>query len=655
MPLRADEELGKKDDDHRIPDPTGFRLLQNSRIHRPRRLIAVLVTLLLLYEFFKHMPTDLTPAAERYNPKIAALKKQNPTPPLASVHSPTPPKVYISQEVEIDHKEQAEQASYDGKIHFYELAQSLPRKQWPATLASEVVLFAAASLHSVSDMLPLACGMAAKRVNHVHFVLMGKEEVSIDGIKQVNGISDHECPITWHDSRPDHAPESTHDRLERSVAGGFEILQGFIVPEVMITQSRDWETSFFWNGVQTHKRASNTPHIALPAPSINLMWMAHIDSTALRGKSLVWNDVHVYLVVHASESSSSLIRLIRSLDAADYLGIEPRLTIELPPWVGADLLESLQNLNGLSQLKGRITLRRRIQPHDMDPVESSLRTVESFYPLDPKVSHLLLLSPQTELAPSFYHYLIYSLLSHKHSAHAQRGASRLLGISLELPSVKPTSEGEAFTPPVQQSADTTQDSKQENIPLFLWQMPNSNAALYFGDKWAEFHSFLSSRLAIPETTVDIASPDKLLSTKYPAFMEYLLEMTRAKGYYMIYPSFPGHTSALLATIHTDLYHPPEEFAHGAHPKLPNVIGGLSAEKPLDRAHTIMPLLDTFELGQPLLESIPLLSYNAERLTEEMSQMQTMDYANDFRTRYGNCSQGEDFVDDPSAHLFCLEV
>jgi hypothetical protein len=87
---------------------------------------------------------------------------------------------------------------YDGKIRFYELAQSLPRKPRPATLATEAVLFAAASLRSVSDMLPLACGMAARQLNRVHFVFMGKEEVSIDGIKQVNGISDPECPITWH-------------------------------------------------------------------------------------------------------------------------------------------------------------------------------------------------------------------------------------------------------------------------------------------------------------------------------------------------------------------------------------------------------------------------------------------------------------------------
>jgi hypothetical protein len=68
--------------------------------------------------------------------------------------------------------------------------------------------------------------------------------------------------------------------------GGFEVLQAFIGPEVIITQGQDWEEPFFWNGVEAHKTASDIPHIALPAPSINLMWMAHIDSTALQGKSL---------------------------------------------------------------------------------------------------------------------------------------------------------------------------------------------------------------------------------------------------------------------------------------------------------------------------------------------------------------------------------
>jgi hypothetical protein len=197
MSLQADEERGKKDDDHRVSDQTRFHPLRRSGIPRPRRIILVLIALVLVYEFFKHMPTGLTPAAERYNPKIAALKHQNPTPP-GSVQSPTAPKVQIPPKADIDYKEPNEHPLYDGKIHFYELAQSLPRKQRPAMLASEAVMFAAASLPSVSDMLPLACGMAAKRLTHVHFVLMGREDVSIEGIKQVNGISDPECPITWH-------------------------------------------------------------------------------------------------------------------------------------------------------------------------------------------------------------------------------------------------------------------------------------------------------------------------------------------------------------------------------------------------------------------------------------------------------------------------
>lgn len=368
----------------------------------------------------------------------------------------------------------------------------------------------------------------------------------------------------------------------------------------------------------------------------------------------VWNDVHVEIVVHASESSSSLIRLLQSLDAADYLGTKPDLTIELPPWVDAELLDSLQNLNGLCQLKGRMTLRRRITPHYMDPAESSLRTVESFYPLRPKLSHLLMLSPQTELAPSFFHYLKYSILFYKQSARAKREGSKLLGISLDLPSVKPTSDSETFTPPSPQTSDQLPGAGKQTIPSFLWQAPDSNAALYFGDKWAEFHSFLSSRLAVSEVATNIPSQDKLISTRYPAFMEYLLEMMRAKGYYMIYPSFPGRTAAPLATVHTDLYHPPEEFAQISGHKQSEGIGGLSVEKPVDRAHTIMPLLDTFELGHSTLESIPVLSYDGALLKEELLREQSKSYAQEFRVRYGKCSPDSDPLDDPSAHLFCRQ-
>lgn len=340
------------------------------------------------------------------------------------------------------------------------------------------------------------------------------------------------------------------------------------------------------------------------------------------------------MVVHASQSSGALVRLVRSLDAADYLGTIPRLTIELPPLVESQVLESLQSLK-LSQLQGRITLRRRLEPRYMDPADSALRTVESFYPLNPSTTHLLLLSSQTELAPSFYHYLKYSVLRYKQPVRDRSASSNLLGISLELPRSKPSPGDAPFTPPPPPPFDNGKYQKKEHIPSLLWQAPNSNAALYFGDKWVEFHSFLSSRLD-SEGRANAASKNKLVSKKYPAFMEYLLEMMQDKGYYMIYPAFPSGTTSPLATVHTELNRLPEEFTEsidsvqlgeGSHEKAggdnkdPEVPGfdqleASSAEKPVGREASITSLLGTFELGLPDVDVLPLLSYDGSPLASE---------------------------------------
>jgi len=353
------------------------------------------------------------------------------------------------------------------------------------------------------------------------------------------------------------------------------------------------------------------------------------------------------MVVHApSKSSGSLIRLVKSLDAADYLGSTPSLTIELPQRVDPQLLRFLQQSEAFPQFAGRITLRRRIQPHHVDPEESSLRTVESFYPLEPETAHLLILSPQTEVGPSFYHYLKYTVLNYKQSARAKRVFSKLIGISLELPSSNPTTDGKSFAPP-----DMTVKDGEQFIPLFLWQAPNSNAALYFGDVWAEFHSFLSNRLSTSESAT--APHAKLISEKYPAFMEHLLEMIRAKGYYLLYPSFPGIKSSSIATVHNELYQRPEEFG-GSNPSgFGNEDGSTSGEQPLNHASTIMPLLDLFSSGLPDLDALPLLGFEGEQLDAAEYAKQTEEYFQQFRTNYGGCSR-DTKIDDPSADLFCLQ-
>ncbi|KAJ5945851.1 hypothetical protein N7454_002690, partial [Penicillium verhagenii] len=637
-----DEELGKKDDDHRFP-PARSQSLSLSKLPRPRRLILALIGLVLVYQFFKHMPTDLSPARERYDPR---LRQQHPPPTPPNSEQPSAvPQLDISSESGTQRSEDKGEL-YDGKIKLYELAKSLPSDKHPENAPSDAVVFAGSNLRSITDMLPLACRMAREQRNHVHLVVFGKEEVSVEGIKQVNGIAESDCPIVWHDSRPDYAAQSTDARLARAVKGGLGFIQTFIAPDVIITQKKDWEDSFFWAGLERHLWEAPTPipHIALPTTSSDIMWLATIDSTALRA----WNDIHVDMVVHASQSAS-LARLIRSLDAADYLGAAPRLTIELPPRV--DETEFLEHLNGLTQLKkDQIILRRRIQPHFMDAVEASIQTVESFYPLNPGVSHLLLLSPETELAPSFYHYLKYSILAYKKPTSTS--TSKLIGISLDLPSADPsTNDGTPSLPSL--------GAELEFIPSFLWQAPNSNAALYFGDKWTEFHSFLSSRLDAPEFKATIPAQNKLISKKYPAFMEYLLEMMQAKGYYMLYPSLSSPGVPRLVNVHQDLSQSPEEFINEKKEGLPGGEDGddielVSLEKEPSQKSTIRTLFDTFPRGFPGLGSLPLLSFDGEKLTDEKLIQRAEDYFQQFRSRYGGCSSSHAASEHSAGDLFCLD-
>ncbi|EKV10427.1 hypothetical protein PDIG_25630 [Penicillium digitatum PHI26] len=632
---------------------------------RPRRIFFAIFVLVLVYEFFKHMPTDLPPAADRFDPTIARLREETITRLGGSVkpHSFPKPDAMLSDNLPpakvLESNRKVE--TYDGMIKFYELAQSLPPYKYSQMASSRAVLFAASSLHSVSDLLPLACRMASQQLNYVHFTLMGKEEISIEGVKEVNGIRENECPMTWHDARPDYAPISTDDRMKRSVIGGLQNIQTYISPEVTITQGQRWEDIFFWDGIEAYSRENGIPHVALSAASRDLMWIASLDSKSLRS----WNKIQIEMVVHApSESSGSLIRLIKSLDAADFLGSAPSLTIELPQRVDPQLLQFLQRLGGLNQLSGRITIRRRIQPHDMNTVESSIRTVESFYPRDPEVTHLLLLSPQTELAPSFYHYLKFAVLNYKQSSRAKRVFSNMIGISLELPSSKPTTDSQSFTPP-----PMTVEGKEQFLPSFLWQSPNSNAALYFGDAWAEFHSFMAQRLS---TLQSENSQTKILSERFPAFMEHMLEMIRAKGYYLLYPSFPGIKFSSIATVHTELYQPPEEFGNSnpstsveeatqvsrdpTQPLAGGISTGLgSVGRPLNRASTIMPLLDLFSSGLPDLDDLPLLSYDGEGLTAEAYTKQTEQYARQFRTHFGGCARDGEIVETSTDPLFCIQV
>jgi 26S proteasome regulatory subunit N1 len=232
--------------------------------------------------------------------------------------------------------------------------------------------------------------------------------------------------------------------------------------------------------------------------------------------------------------------------------------------------------------------------------------------------------------------------------------SNLFGVSLELPLLQPTND-EPFQQP---NLGKTQFAKQNtpgSLPLFLWQAPNSNAALYFGEKWAELHSFLSQRLAAKDTATNSLKQEKVISKRYPAFLEFMHELLRARGYYLLYPAFPVNGRLSIAKFHDDLFQIPEEFAKDSSESRSNGRQGLgSPERSLSEASTLMPLLDTFSLELPDISHLPLLSDRGKEMSGPDFAHETENYLGKFRVRYGGCPE-DLLVDDMSAEeLFCTE-
>ncbi|KAL4821325.1 armadillo-type protein [Aspergillus spinulosporus] len=638
----ADEELGKKDDDHRPKYHPDQRWQPKPwKLPRRRRVLLIPVILYLFYVFFKNMPTDIPPARDRlrsHSPSAQHIVPDTPVPPGLTQSEPPP-------------RANADTNERDGlyserKLQFNNLASTLKLfSDYSGKSPPSATVFAAASLGSVSDLLPLACRMAIQKTNPVHFVLMGRDDVSIEGIQRVNGLNREICPLNWHDARVDYARWSTDSRMEQAVAAVLPYIQAYLRPQVLITQGEIFEDQFFLRAMRTAKD-HGMPTITLPRAARDLMWMATLDSHALQK----WNEISVeFLIYTAPESAGSIIRLIKSLSRADFLGFSPGLTVELPSHVDPELLRFLEKMKWPSGMSNKITIRRRIQSHRMSSHEASLRAVEAFYPKDPTLSHVLVLSPSVELAPSFFHYLIYNILYYKYSARATVLPAKLMGISLEFPSSRSTSI-EPFKAPDIKDTQYSSNGAPGALPMFLWQAPNSNAALYFGDKWLELHSFLGHRLASvanaeTRSTVDETSIPEI----YPAFMKYLLELIRARGYYMLYPAFYNYGQFSLATFHSELFRSPEETFNeaAAAPNSEALRASTSVERPLSKASTLMSLLGTFTLGLSDITLLPVLSHNGERISDYILNQETEKYQRQFREgeRSAPADKGKGKVDD----------
>lgn len=374
---------------------------------------------------------------------------------------------------------------------------------------------------------------------------------------------------------------------------------------------------------------------------------------------------------------------MKSIEAADYFGSRrPHITIELPAEIDPPTLDFLENIvwppidRSGAPHASQLTLRHRLPRYGFTTAEASTHFIESFYPARSKDSHVLLLSPQAELSPVYYHYIIYNLLEYKYSKYGQQNhdSKNLMGLSLELPLLYLNNSAK-LVPPTLDSTTVEGSSSKENDPTpFLWQAPNCNAALYFGDKWIELHSFLSSRITIqdPDLSDDERLPtrQKVISEYYPAWMEYVQELMRAREYSLLYPNFPQSKDAIVA-VHSELYQPPEEYKPSRplsssaplatlnsndpfiiDPSAHSSTAPIGSESPL-LTSSLMSILSN--LGDLLeLTDLPILSFEGNVLSDILSEATANNFASDFRREIGKCNANHQVdIDDMNADdLFC---
>jgi len=199
----------------------------------------------------------------------------------------------------------------------------------------------------------------------------------------------------------------------------------YTIPKAIVIDGSSAEEEFFTTAMRQEAEILKLALIEIPRDGAKrLGWMTKLDGAALSGKSqsdregsqllivsAAWSRISLDILVHASQGASgSLIRLLKSLSAADFTASSvPHLTIELPHEIDsptAAYLEAYQwppshvpNPSNVRQL----SLRRRIPRHGVNEEESSARFLESFWPAHPTHSHVLVLSPQAELSPNFFH------------------------------------------------------------------------------------------------------------------------------------------------------------------------------------------------------------------------------------------------------------
>lgn len=673
-----DEELGKRDDDFKPKrSPTASSLMQPWR-WRKRRLFTAAAVILLVYVFVRNIPTDLGPIDQQMGMALRpghtvtgpgsqdSQQKSNGPPPR--------PNAQRGEGEGMDY--------YDGPIKFYKLATTLHgiARTMGARPQNRNVLFAVSSLQSVANLIPMACDMAKWDRNYVHMALLGQDPLSLDDILEINGVNKDDCTVYFHDARGDFSEYSTEKRAEASVTGAMKHINDFMHPQAIIMDDSKVEDQAFTRAMRGKAEEMARPLIEVPAGKYeDFLWMTRLDSGSLSN----WFRPNVDILIHAPpDSSGGLIRLVKSLESADYAGLKfPKLTVELPADIEHFARRYLDALAwppiwDTSPVKQKtLSLHHRIPTAHLSSEQASVRFLESFYPVSTDDNHVLVLSPRAELSPLYLQYLHYAILEYRYSSYGSPSSDELLGISLDVPSTFLNGSGDFIPPAVadmqaHKYRDKAEYDQSDSSP-FLYQAPSATASLIFGGKWATLHNFLTNRLTSSHAG-KANKAKKLVSETEPAWLEYFLELMRTRSWSMLHPP----TS--FVTVHNELSHIPEEYMRekvesqkGAealklteHPEEEAFL--TAAEPPVMVEHkereprATQPLHDLLSLGGdlPELPHLPYLSHTGELINSTVATELKNEYLPLFRHQIGGCealeaSRKRYVRDSKTDDLFCL--
>lgn len=662
-----------------------------------------LVGAFLLYLFIHNIPTDLGSIDERMGRPLRPGHtisgvdfgyRPGAAPGAGTPRAANTPKAPTGPPPRAEDTSEESEHYYTGPIKFYHLASSLhaiTRTSGHST-SNRNVLFAASSLKSVANLMPMACEMARLDRDYVHLVLLGRDALPMAEVLQINGINDKDaCPVYFHDGRSDYSEYSSDARAQYAVIGAMTHVETFMHPQVIITDDSAVEDVFFVRGIRKKAKDLTRPLIEIPKSKYeDFMWMTRLDSSSLAS----WHHPSVDILVHAPPASSgSLLRLLDSIKQADYAGLAPpRLTIELPADIEPFARDYIRNMEwppkstDPTQRQNNLKLHHRISTAAATSETGALRFLESFYPTDPGISHVLVLSAQVELSPLYYHYLMYHILEHRHSSF--QASDSLFGIALPTPSTY-LSGSDAFKLPTM--ADMTgkkytipaNDMDLEQTVPFLWQAPNADATLVFGDKWAELHDYLKNRFRASHNPTAIRHPitkrAKAVAETQPGWMEYMLELMSARGWVTLFPA--KREAGTWATVHQDLYQVPEEFKSSSHKEedetpVENTGPTSEAEEPFLRAessamepphedrnlmqqthplHSLLP----FDGDLPELRHLPHLTTSGQIVEPNTLEGQSDPYKVELRTDVGGCSAAQATIErsvqsGKADDLFCFK-